>query len=88
LRSALKEHKAEVLTTLVDRQEQARDRIWRELKASGKLKRFKVVDPDADPVRIVFALRDVGTCDLLVDRGRWDPERFLELLDSRSDRKQ
>lgn len=83
LRAALREHKAEILTALADRQEQARDRIWRELKACpDKVKYFEVLDPNSDPVRLVLAIRGVGTCDLLIDREKWDPIRFLELLDA------
>lgn len=84
LRAALREHKAAILDALAERQEQARDRVWRELEARpDKIKYFEVVDPDADPVRLVLAIRGVGTCDLLIARERWDPARFLALLDAR-----
>lgn len=84
LRATLREHKAEVLAALANRQEQARDHVWQELQARpDKIKYFEVIDPAADPVRLVLAIRGVGTCDLLIDRDRWDPFRFLELLDSR-----
>lgn len=60
-----------------------RNRIWRELKARpGKDKYFEIYDSDSDCVRVVLAIRDVGTCDLLIARDKWDPVRFLELLDS------
>lgn len=89
LRSALMEHKAEIVAALADRQEQTRDRIWRGLLGHpDEVKHFEVMDLDADPVRIVVAIRGVGTCDLLVDRDRWDPSRFLELIDSPTDRGQ
>jgi hypothetical protein len=35
---------------------------------------------DADPVRIIVAIRNVGVCELLVARDRWDPFQFLALL--------
>ena len=83
LRGALRAHKAEVLAALADRQERTRDRVWHALQAlPDKVRYFEVVDPDADPVRLVLAIRDVGTCDLLIDRAKWDPFRFLQLLDS------
>lgn len=86
LRAALRQHKAEVLATLADRQEKARDRAWRELQARpDKIKYFTVLDPDGDPIRLVLAIRDVGTCDLLVARERWDPVRFLELLEMKQE---
>lgn len=81
LRERIREHRAEILTEL--RREQFRDRVWQALQdRPGKIKYFEVEDPDADPVRLVLAIRGVGTCDLLIAADKWDPIRFLELLDS------
>ena len=66
--------------------EEFRDRVWHALQAQpSKVRYFEVIDPDADPVRVVVAIRRVGTCDLLIDRDRWDPVRFFEMLDRRRD---
>lgn len=65
------------------RREQFRDHVWQALQdRPDKVKYFEVVDPDADPVRLVLAIRDVGTCDLLIAADKWDPVRFLQLLDT------
>lgn len=42
------------------------------------------VDGAGDPVTIVLAVRDVGTCILEVDAARWNPLQFLALLEDRS----
>ena len=61
----------------------ARARLFRDLEADPNLiHAMEVIDPDADPVRLLVAIRDVGTCELLVDRQRWDPFKFLKLLES------
>jgi hypothetical protein len=41
---------------------------------------IEVIDADADVVRIIVAIRDIGVCELLVARDRWDPFQFLALL--------
>jgi hypothetical protein len=51
------------------------------LRRHPEITRAVVVDGDADPVRVALAIRNVGTCELLIPRDRWDPFRFLELLD-------
>lgn len=62
---AAREHKPVPLAELW--REQFRDRVWRQLQARpDKIKYFEIVDPDADPVRLVLAIRDVGTSDLLI----------------------
>jgi hypothetical protein len=40
----------------------------------------RVIDPDADPVRVVVAYRGVGTAVLEIPGGRWDPWLFLRVL--------
>lgn len=39
-----------------------------------------VVDPDADPVIVVVAVRDVGTCEIAIPADRFDPFALLEIL--------
>ena len=58
-------------------------RLLRDLEADPDLvQAVEVIDSDSDPVRLLIAIRDVGTCELLVDRRRWDPFKFLKLLES------
>ena len=56
-------------------------RVLRDLEANPeRVRAVEVVDVDADPVRIIVAIRNVGVCELLVARDRWDPFQFLALL--------
>lgn len=81
LRERILAHRAEVLVEL--RLEQFRDQVWQALQdRPDKVKYFEVLAPDEDPVRLVLAIRGVGTCDLLIAAGKWNPFRFLELLDA------
>ncbi len=43
---------------------------------------IEVIDPDTDPVRLIVAIRNVGVCELLVTRDKWDPFQFLALIDA------
>ena len=56
-------------------------RVLRDLEANPeRVRAVEVIDADADPVRILVAIRDVGVCELLVARDKWDPFQFLALL--------
>ena len=57
------------------------DRVLRDLEAHPEhVRAIEVIDPDSDPVRLIVAIRNVGVCELLVARDRWDPFQFLALL--------
>jgi len=81
----LRENKAQLLAELwahdEDGREAARDRLRARVESEPELIRaFEVVDPDADPVRVMVAIRGVGSCELLIDAARWDPLEFLRLV--------
>lgn len=89
LRVFIREHKGELLAEL--ELEQHRGRIWRDLQARpGKRVYFEQVENllNGDAVRVVVAVRGAGTADLLIDRDKWDPVSFLELLDARAEHDQ
>jgi hypothetical protein len=61
-----------------------RARLLTDLEANPDLVRaVEVIDPDADPVRVIVAVRGAGTCELQIARDRWDPFLFLRLIEAR-----
>jgi hypothetical protein len=42
----------------------------------------EVVDPNADPVRVIIAARGAGLAELLIAGDKFDPIRFLEMLEA------
>jgi hypothetical protein len=60
-----------------------RARLLRGLEADpGLVRAIELIDPDADPLRLIVAIRGIGTCELHIAVDRWDPMRFLELVES------
>ncbi len=56
-------------------------RVLRDLEANPeRVRAVEVLDADTDPVRLIVAIRNVGVCELLVARDKWDPFQFLALL--------
>ena len=56
-------------------------RVLRDLEANPeRIRAVEVMDADTDPVRLIVAIRNVGVCELLVARDKWDPFQFLALL--------
>ena len=56
-------------------------RVLRDLEANPeRIRAIEVMDADTDPVRLIVAIRNVGVCELLVARDKWDPFQFLALL--------
>ena len=53
------------------------------LSTRSRLRAIEVID--ANPVRIIIAIRNVGVCELLVARDKWDPFKFLALIDQEID---
>ncbi len=59
------------------------ERVLRDLETNPeRVRAIEVIDKGSDPIRIVVAIRNVGTCELLVARDKWDPFRFLALIDA------
>ncbi len=60
----------------------ARARVVQLLKNEpGLAYAAEVVDPDADPVRVVIAARGAGICELLIAGDKFDPIKFLEMCE-------
>ena len=58
-------------------------RVLQDLQANpGRVRAVEVIDADADIVRLIVAIRDIGVCELLVARDKWDPFKFLALIDA------
>ena len=65
----------------------ARERVIRLLEDEPELAyAAEIVDPDADPVRVVIVARGAGLCELLIDGDKFDPIKFLEMIDAASRR--
>lgn len=47
---------------------------------------FRVVSPETDPVRLVIAIRNNGTVDLLIPKKKWDPFVFMEMLNGQQEK--
>ncbi len=63
-------------------------RVLRDLEANPERARaVEVMDADTDPVRLIVAIRNVGVCELLVARDKWDPFQFLALLAKSTEQK-
>ena len=58
-----------------------RDWVLRMLRDRPEITRAVVADGDLDPVVVTLAVRNVGTCELLIPADRWDPFNFLRLLE-------
>ena len=64
------------------------ERVLRDLETNPeRVRAVEVIDKGSDPIRIVVAIRDVGVCELLVARDRWDPFQFLALLAKSTEQK-
>lgn len=75
----IREHKPEILAEL--KTEKARAKVLADLRAHPGIRYAAEVDASGDPVKIMLAIRGIGTCVLEIDAQRWDLERFIALLD-------
>ena len=56
-------------------------RVLQDIQAMPeRIRAIEVIDLGVDAVRLIVAIRNVGVCELLVARDRWDPFQFLALL--------
>lgn len=87
-RQLIREHKAELLEQLkaaTDTHDapwgQARQKVLSDLRHHPSIRYAAEVDASGNPVRIMLAVRDVGSCILEVDAQRWNLEGFIALMD-------
>ncbi len=80
----LKQSKAEILAALKleQQQEERRQKALAMLEADPQLKRVVHADPDGDPDNVILTIgiRNVGTCEMLVPRYKFDPWQLMELI--------
>ncbi len=79
LRQLIREHKAEILAEL--KATKARAKVLSDLRTHPGIRYAAEVDASRDPVTVMLAIRDVGTCVLEIDAERWNLEQFIALLD-------
>lgn len=58
-----------------------RRKVLADLRHHPSIRYAAEVDASGDPVRIMLAVRDVGSCILEVDAQRWNLEGFIALMD-------
>ncbi len=59
------------------------ERVLRDLRAMPeRIRAIEVMDVDEAVIRLIVAIRNVGVCELLVARDKWDPFKFLALIDA------
>lgn len=58
-----------------------RAKVLADLRANPAITYAADVDGTGDPVTIMLAIRDIGTCLLEVDAERWNPFQFLTLME-------
>lgn len=80
----LRKHKPAIIAEL--RREERRVRVLQMLEEKPEIKRAFLTDTEADPdsVIIAFAIRDVGTCELLIPQSKYDPFAVLDVIEKGS----
>lgn len=81
----IKQSKAEILAALLlEQQQEARlQNALAMLEADPEIKRAVHADADSDPDRVILtiAIRNVGTCEMLVPRAGFDAWQLIALVD-------
>lgn len=62
--------------------ERRRQAVLRMLRDSPEITHAYEMDYHGDTVRVAVAVRHIGTCELLIDASRWNPQGFLDLLEA------
>jgi len=60
--------------------EDRRRRLLAKLAANPALRLAVVCDGEGDPVPVAVAIRDKGTCEVLIPAARFDPFALIELV--------
>ena len=76
----LRKHKPAIIAEL--RREERRARVLQMLDDRPEIQRAFVTDSESDPDNVILAMavRGVGTCELLIERQKYDPFLLLELI--------
>lgn len=76
----LRRHKPAIIAEL--KREERRLKVLKMLEDRPEIQRAFVTDTESDPdsVIIAFAIRNVGTCELLIPQGKYDPFAVLEVI--------
>ncbi|MBX9895724.1 MAG: hypothetical protein K2Y09_11195 [Nitrosomonas sp.] len=76
----LRKHKPAIIQEL--KREQCREKVLRMLEENPKIQRAFVTDIESDPdnVIMVLAIRNAGTCELLIPKCKYDPFTVLEII--------
>ncbi len=63
--------------------ETRRQRVLTVLRENPNVRRAIVVDDEADPhdIIVTMAMRGAATFDMRVPRAKWNPDKFIELID-------
>ena len=80
-RTLLREHKAELLAALDPAVENLRQRVLESLAVNPALRVAVICDGEDNPVPVALAIRDRGTCEVLIPADKCDPFGLLELMD-------
>lgn len=78
-RQIIREHKPELLSHL--KAEKARAKVLADLRTHPGIRYAAEVDASGDAVRIMLAIRDIGSCVLEINVDRWNLGAFIALLD-------
>ena len=86
----IREHKPEIIEALQEAvnddtlsdpaMEARRRRVLAMLAANPGLRLAVVCDGEGDPVSVAVAIRDKGTCEVLIPAARFDPFALIELV--------
>ena len=77
----LRKHKPAIIAEL--KREERRLKVLAILADNHGIQRSFLTDTEADPDRVILtmAIRDVGTCELLIPRHKYDPFAVLEAIE-------
>jgi len=77
----LRKHKPAIIEEL--KREQRREKVLRMLAENPGTQRAFVTDTESDPDNVIMtmAIRDAGTCEILIPQGKYDPFAVLEVIE-------
>lgn len=76
----LRKHKPAIIEEL--KREQRREKVLKMLEERPEIQRAFVTDTENDRHNVILtlAIRNAGTCELLIPKHRYDPFIFLEII--------